>query len=152
MLGIGCAMLSLTSLVATSKFVAQERPTPRDMPSYFGLAARGLSNAVPWSSRPSLGHGGRSVRGALGAPKKREMKEEPTILLTTKDRFLEPTMLMKTNQIRLVTHDVIDNKMVGHKGLALAESTNTARAGDVLSCRGLRNRRETTCNRSLRLL
>jgi hypothetical protein len=84
MLGIGWAMLSLTSLVATRKLVAQERRTPRDMPSYFGLGARGLSNAVPGSSRPCLGHGGRSVRGALGAPKKREMKGR--------------------------THDLIDNK------------------------------------------
>jgi hypothetical protein len=47
-----------------------------------------------------------------GRPKNREMKECPTMLLITKALFSEPTMLMKTNEIPLVTHDVNDNKRV----------------------------------------
>jgi hypothetical protein len=46
---------------------------------------------------------------AKGTPKKREMKEGPTILLITNGLFWEPTMLMKTKRISRVTHDVIEN-------------------------------------------
>jgi hypothetical protein len=62
-------------------------------------------------------------------------------------------MLMKPKQIRLVTHDVVDNKMVGHKRLAGLSCVDEHRKGrGRLVVQGLRNRRETTCNRSLRLL
>jgi hypothetical protein len=45
--------------------------------------------------------------------KNREMKEGPTILLITKDRFSEPTMFMKTNKLAKIGHDVVDSKRVG---------------------------------------
>jgi hypothetical protein len=53
------------------------------------------------------------VRIALAtrpSQKNRETKEEPTILLITKDRLWEPTMFMKINEIASIGHDVTDNK------------------------------------------
>jgi hypothetical protein len=37
--------------------------------------------------------------GGNGIPKKREMKEGPTMLLIIKGRFWEPTMFMKINEL-----------------------------------------------------
>jgi len=45
-----------------------------------------------------------------GLSKNREMKEEPTILLITKDRFWEPTMCMKTKYLSKQTHYVCERK------------------------------------------
>jgi hypothetical protein len=59
------------------------------------------------------------------------MEEGPTILLITKDRFWEPTMLMKTNQIALVTHDVTDKKEVDCDGAALRTVASIATVGDI---------------------
>jgi hypothetical protein len=55
-------------------------------------------------------------------PKNREMKEGPTMLLITKDRFSEPTISMKTNKISRVGHDVYEEKLLmlsGNRGEAL---------------------------------
>ena len=40
------------------------------------------------------------------------MKEEPTMLLITKVRPLEPTMFMKTNELSLTMRYVIDSNIV----------------------------------------
>jgi hypothetical protein len=53
-----------------------------------------------------------------GTPKNRETKEEPTMLLITKDRLWEPTMFMKTNNLVLICHDVYENKCVIGKPLS----------------------------------
>jgi hypothetical protein len=49
-------------------------------------------------------------RRGKGAPKNREMKEEPTMLLITKDRLWEPTMFMKTKMLARAGHDPYENK------------------------------------------
>jgi hypothetical protein len=43
------------------------------------------------------------------ARKNRKMKKGPTILLITKDRFWEPTMLMKIKALVWICHDVYEN-------------------------------------------
>jgi hypothetical protein len=45
-------------------------------------------------------------------PKNREMKEEPTILLKTKDRLSEPTMSMKIKVLSSIGHDLFENKIL----------------------------------------
>src|SRR5215471_6677356 len=45
-------------------------------------------------------------------PKNREMREEPTILLKTKERFSEPTMFVKTQKLSGLCHDVVDSDIL----------------------------------------
>jgi hypothetical protein len=49
------------------------------------------------------------ARRGKGTPKNREMKEEPTMLLITKDRLWEPTMFMKTQMLAQIGHDPYEN-------------------------------------------
>jgi hypothetical protein len=85
-------------------------------PASIGASGGGVSDADndPLYLLASLA--GRACKnGGKRASKNREMKEEPKISLITKGRFGEPTMLMKTNEIAGLTHDVYENKLVNLK-------------------------------------
>jgi len=47
-------------------------------------------------------------QGGKRFAKNREMKEGPTMLLIIKDRFWEPTMFMKTDELTQICYDMYD--------------------------------------------
>jgi len=79
-------MISLTPRVMTPRFVADELRTKHAW-QYLRWVARAQWEAVARSSGWCLGRTVHPDRGTLDTPKNREMKEGPTILLITKDRF-----------------------------------------------------------------
>jgi hypothetical protein len=49
-------------------------------------------------------------RRGKGEQKNRETQEEPTMLLIIKERFWEPTMFMKIQDLTGIGHDIHENK------------------------------------------